>query len=82
MNTFSLLTTPKIGEARGVPRISLEGQKLLNAGIEIGTRFSLMRLEGQTFNHVKSHFPTKIGIYQVRTVLGHHPLARYFIVRL
>lgn len=38
MNTFSLLITPKIGEARGVPRIWLEGQKLLNAGIEIGNR--------------------------------------------
>ncbi|KWS20033.1 DNA methyltransferase [Pseudomonas syringae pv. syringae] len=48
MNTFSLLITPKIGEARGVPRIWLEGQKLLSAGIEIGTRFSLIRPEGQT----------------------------------
>nr|WP_044311800.1 hypothetical protein [Pseudomonas congelans] len=48
MNTFSPLITPKIGEARGVPRILLEGQKLLSAGIEIGIRFSLIRLEGQT----------------------------------
>ncbi|MCD5972331.1 DNA cytosine methyltransferase [Pseudomonas quasicaspiana] len=48
MNTFSLLITPKIGEARGVPRIWLEGQKLLNAGIEIGSCFSLSRGDGKT----------------------------------
>jgi DNA (cytosine-5)-methyltransferase 1 len=47
MTTLTTLITPKIGEARGVPRIWLEGQKLLNAGIEIGARFSLIRSEGQ-----------------------------------
>lgn len=47
MTTLTTLITPKIGEARGVPRIWLEGQKLLNAGIEIGARLSLKRSEGQ-----------------------------------
>ncbi|WP_122665091.1 DNA cytosine methyltransferase [Pseudomonas viridiflava] len=48
MKNFTLLITPKIGEARGVPRIWLEGQKLLSAGIEIGSCFSLSRGDGRT----------------------------------
>lgn len=41
MNTFTTLITSKIGESRGVARIWLEGQKLLRAGVVIGTRYSI-----------------------------------------
>jgi DNA (cytosine-5)-methyltransferase 1 len=41
MKSFTTLITSKIGESRGVARVWLEGQKLLNAGVQIGTRYSL-----------------------------------------
>lgn len=41
MKSFTTLITSKIGESRGVARIWLEGQKLLKAGIKIGTRYSI-----------------------------------------
>lgn len=41
MKSFTTLITSKIAESRGVARVWLEGQKLLNAGVQIGTRYSL-----------------------------------------
>ncbi len=41
MKSFTTLITSKIGESRGIARIWLEGQKLLKAGIKIGTRYSI-----------------------------------------
>ncbi|RRV04578.1 DNA cytosine methyltransferase [Pseudomonas sp. v388] len=41
MNSFTTLITSKIGESRGVARVWLEGQKLLNAGVKIGMRYAL-----------------------------------------
>jgi DNA (cytosine-5)-methyltransferase 1 len=46
MNTCTTLITSKIGESCGVARVWLEGQKLLNAGVQIGTRYAL-----RTTNH-------------------------------
>lgn len=37
MSNFTSLITSKIGESRGVSRLWLEGQKLLRAGVKVGT---------------------------------------------
>jgi DNA (cytosine-5)-methyltransferase 1 len=41
MTNFTSLITSKIGESRGVARLWLEGQKLLRAGVKIGTRYEV-----------------------------------------
>lgn len=48
MKSFTTLITSKIGESRGVARIWLEGQKLLQAGVKIGTRYSLRTVDGHS----------------------------------
>lgn len=48
MKSFTTLITSKIGESRGVARIWLEGQKLLSAGVTVGTRYSLRPVNGHT----------------------------------
>lgn len=41
MSTFTSLITSTIGESRGVARLWLEGQKLLRAGVKIGSSYTL-----------------------------------------
>lgn len=41
MANFTTLITTKIGESRGVARVWLEGQKLLRAGVKVGTHYAV-----------------------------------------
>lgn len=41
MSSFTTLITSTIGESRGVARLWLEGQKLLRAGVKIGSSYSI-----------------------------------------
>jgi DNA (cytosine-5)-methyltransferase 1 len=47
MKSFTTLITSTIGQSRGVARIWLEGQKLLRAGVSVGTRYSLRQATGE-----------------------------------
>ncbi|WP_225776454.1 DNA cytosine methyltransferase [Pseudomonas sp. Marseille-Q5115] len=45
--TMTTILNLKIGEARNVPRLWLEGQKLSKAGVKVGARYSLKALAGE-----------------------------------
>lgn len=47
MASFTTLINSKIGESRGVARVWLEGQKLIKAGVHIGSRYAVRRTRGQ-----------------------------------